>query len=92
MNPLMQDTSHTIGVNSQLAQAAQSVKRMMEMLNATKNPQTAIMQAAQQNQQLGTVMQMCQGRNPQEVFVEQCKQHGMDPDETMRQIQQMLSR
>ena len=74
-----------------IQQMAQSAKRMMGMLNTVKNPQQALMQVAQQNPQLNAVMQMCQGRNPKEVFVEQCKAHGLNPDETMKQIQSMMS-
>lgn len=71
-------------------QAVQSVRRMMEMLRMAKNPQAAIMQAAQQNPILGNVMQMCNGKNPQTVFMEQCQQHGLDPNLAMRQVQSML--
>lgn len=74
----------------QLQAAAQSAKNMMGMLRAAKNPQAAIMQAAQQNPQLGAVMQMCQGRSPQAVFEDQCKQHGLDPNQTLQQIQSIL--
>ncbi len=66
-----------------IRQAAQSAKRMMGMLQAVKNPQQALMMAAQQNPQLNVVMQMCQGRNPQEVFYEECKKSGVNPDEVM---------
>lgn len=61
-------------------QAAQSAKRMMGMLNAVKNPQQALMQVAQQNPQLNAVMQMIGGRNPQEVYMEECQKHGVDPN------------
>lgn len=84
MNPLMGGMP---GINMQ---AIHSVKRMMGMLQMAKNPQQAIMQAAQQNPMLGNIVQMCNGRNPKDVFAEQCKQHGLDPDSTMKQIQQMI--
>lgn len=63
-----------------LRQAAQSAKKMMGMLNGVKNPQQALMMAAQQNPQLNTVMQIVGDRNPQEVFYEQCKKNGIDPN------------
>lgn len=90
MNPLMQSMPAMGGVNQQMMQAVQSVKRMMGALRAVQNPQVAIMQAAQQNPQLGAVVQMCQGRNPQDVFADECKKHGLDPNQTMQQIQSML--
>lgn len=61
-------------------QAAQSAKKMMGMLQSVKNPQQALMAAAQQNPQLNAVMQMCQGKDPQSVFYEQCKKQGVDPN------------
>lgn len=69
-----------IGGQNNLMQAAQSAKKMMGMLRGVKNPQQALMAVAQQNPQLNTVMQMVGGRNPQEVFYEQCKKNGVDPN------------
>lgn len=92
MNPLAQMMG---GMPSMMGgidpQAIQSVKRMAGMLRAVKNPQAAMMQVAKQNPMLGTVMQMCQGKNPQTVFEDECKKHGLDPNQTMQQIQQMIS-
>lgn len=67
-----------------IKQAAQSAKRMMGMLQAVKDPKKALEMAAQQNPQLNAVMQMCQGRNPQEVFYEECQKAGVNPDEVMK--------
>lgn len=69
----------------------QQIKQTMNALKSVANPMQAIMQAAQQNPQLGAVMQMCQGRNPQEVFMEKCQQNGVDPNAAIQQIRQMLS-
>lgn len=92
MNPLAQMMGGMPSMMSGIdPQAIQSVKRMVGMLRAAKNPQAAMMQVTQQNPMLGTVMQMCQGKNPQAVFEEECKKHGLDPNQTMQQIQQMLS-
>lgn len=66
-----------------IRQAAQSAKRMMNMLGAVKDPQKALMTVAQQNPQLNMVMQMCQGRNPEEVFREECQKAGVNPDEVI---------
>lgn len=66
-----------------IRQAAQSAKRMMGMLQAVKDPQKALEMAAQQNPQLNAVMQMCQGRNPEQVFREECQKAGVNPEEVM---------
>jgi len=71
---------------SMVQKAAQSAKRMMGMLNTVKNPQQALMAAAQQNPQLNAVMQMCQGRNPQEVFYEECKKKGINPEDVLKEL------
>lgn len=90
MNPLIGGNPAMGGMPGLNIEAIQSVKRMMQILNMAKNPQAAIMQAAQQNPMLGFVMQMCNGRSPKAVFEEQCKQHGIDPNSAMNQIQSML--
>lgn len=90
-NPLMgmiggtPATSPAMGANN-LMQAAQSAKRMMGMLNSVKNPQQALMAAAQQNPQLSAVMQMCQGKDPKQVFYDECKKHNVDPEQVMSML------
>ena len=70
-------------ISPQIKEAAQSAKRMISMLRAAKNPQQAIMQAAQQNPQLNAVMQMLGGRDPQQVFYEECQKHGVNPNDVL---------
>lgn len=83
MNPLMQGMGMTSGVNQQ---ALQQVKRIMNMFRAASNPQQMLMQAAQQNPAIGTVMQMCNGKNPKDVFYEQCQKMGVNPDDIINQL------
>lgn len=83
MNPLMQGMGIDGGVNPQ---AIQQVKQMMNMFRAASNPQQILMQAAQQNPAIGTVMQMCNGKNPKDVFYEQCKKMGVNPDDIINQL------
>lgn len=83
MNPLMGNTPAMGGAN---AQAVQSVKRMMGMLRAAQNPRQAFMQAAQSNPALGAVMQMCNGKDPQQVFYAECQRRGVNPDDILNQL------
>lgn len=83
MNPLMQGMCMGGGANPQ---AIQQVKRMMNMFRAASNPQQMLMQAAQQNPAIGTVMQMCNGKNPKDVFYEQCQKMGVNPDDIINQL------
>lgn len=62
------------------------LKNMMTMLNGAQNPQAALNMIAQQNPQMAQVMQLVQGRNPQEVFYEMCKQKGVNPDDILNQL------
>lgn len=83
MNPLMHGIGMTSGVNQQ---ALQQVKRIMTMFRASSNPQQMLMQAAQHNPAIGTVMQMCMGKNPKDVFFEQCQKMGVSPDDIINQL------
>jgi hypothetical protein len=78
MNPLMMG-----GVNPQ---AIQKVRQMMNAVKTMQDPQQAISQMVGQNPQLGAVMQMCQGKNPKDVFYEQCQQRGIDPESILSQL------
>lgn len=83
MNPLMHGMGMTNGVNPQVIQ---QVKRMMNMFRSASNPQQMLMQAAQQNPAISTVMQMCNGKNPKYVFYEQCQKMGVNPDDIINQL------
>lgn len=73
-------------MNNQSGQMVQSFQRMAQMLKGAKNPEAAIMQLAQQNPQVSQIMQMCQGRNPKEVFLQECQNRGIDPEQIMSQL------
>ena len=83
-NPLMSNMSNPqAGINPQ---ALQSIKQMMNAFKAMSNPQQALMQMAHQNQQLKSVMQMLNGRNPKYVFMEECQKRGIDPNTIINQL------
>lgn len=83
MNSLFGGSAPTGGMN---AQAIQSVKRMMNMLQIAQNPQQAIMDAARQNPALNTVMQMVSGKDPQQVFYAECQRRGVNPEDILSQL------
>ncbi len=80
MNPLGNGNVNVGGITPQMRQGIQQVKGLMQMANG--NP----MALMQNNPQLAQVMQMCQGQNPQQVFVAMCKQRGIDPDAFMNEL------
>ncbi len=69
-----------------LRQAAQSAKKMMGMLNGVKNPQQALMMTAQKNPELNAVMQMVGGRDPRQVFYEECQKGGINPEDILKEL------
>lgn len=61
-------------------------QRMARMLQSANDPAAAINALAQQNPQVRQVMQMCSGKNPRDVFIQECKNRGINPDELMSQL------
>jgi hypothetical protein len=64
----------------------QQVKQMMNMFKTMKNPQSAIMQMAQSNPQINSIMQLVGNRNPKDVFMEECQKRGIDPNMIINQL------
>lgn len=62
------------------------IKNMLNMLNSAQNPQAALNMLAQKNPQMAQVMQLVQGRNPQQVFYEMCRQQHVNPDDILNQL------
>jgi hypothetical protein len=71
------------GINPQ---ALQQVKQMMNAIKTMQNPQQAFQQMMGQNPQMNAVMQMCQGKDPKEVFYAECKKRGVDPESILSQL------
>lgn len=65
-----------------IRQAAQSAKRMMGMLQAVKDPMSVIRQVPA----LNAAYEMCNGRSFQEVYMEECKKNGVDPDIILNEL------
>ena len=78
MNPL--GNGNMGGIPMQFQNNIQQVKALMQMANG--NP----MALAQQNPMFAQVMQMCQGKDPQKMFYEICKQRGIDPEMILREL------
>ena len=62
------------------------LKNMLTLVNAQQNPQAILQQVAQKNPQMAQVMQLVQGKNPQQVFYDMCKQKGVDPESILSQL------
>ena len=64
------------------------IKRMAQMVNSARNPQQVLAHLAQNNPQVKSVMDLCQGRNPEQVFRYMCAQRGINPDEVIQALKQ----
>lgn len=86
-NPLMGSVPTTVptapGMNTQ---ALQSVRRMVGMYRATKNPRAALQNLAQQNPGIAQIMQMAGPGGLQGMFHRLCQEQGVDPNAVLQQI------
>lgn len=65
----------------------QSIKRMMNMYRAAKNPQEALQQMAQQNPMINGLMQIgSQNGGLQNTFYTMCKEQGVDPNVILNEL------
>ena len=62
------------------------VKQAFQMLKMAQNPQAMLQQIAQTNPQLANVLQMCNGKNPEQLFYSLCRQNGIDPNSILNQL------
>lgn len=85
-NPLNNLFSQIPQQNNGFLQKIQNFQRMASLLKSSNNPQAAIMQLAQQNPQMKQILNLCNGKNPKDVFMEECKNRGINPDEIISQL------
>lgn len=81
MNILNQNQT---GMPPQFMRGIQEVKKMMSMMSG--NPMQSIAGIMQQNPAISQVIQMCNGKNPEAVFREICKNKGIDADKFMEEL------
>lgn len=73
-NPLM-------GMLGGNAPAQNSMTQMIGMLKNSGNPAAMIQNMAQSDPAIKKAMDMCRGKNPQQVFMEQCQSQGINPQQ-----------
>ena len=64
----------------------QQMKQAMSAFRAMSNPQQALQMIAQQNPESASILQMAQGKNPVEIFRQECRKHGKDPEQMMKAL------
>lgn len=85
-NPLNNLFSQIPQQNNGFLNNIQNFQRIVSLLKSSNNPQAAIMQLAQQNPQMKQILNLCNGKNPKDVFMEECKNRGINPDEIISQL------
>lgn len=81
MNPLLKMIVGNAG-NSNIA----AIKKMMNMLKATQNPQAALNMVAQQNPMIAQITKDS-GGDYKSYFYKLCEQKGVNPDDILNQLQ-----
>ena len=76
MNPLLTMMG---GSGTNPMAAMMQAMSVVNQIRQTGNPQAAINAMAQQNPNIKKAMDMCKGKNPEQVFKQMCQQNGMDP-------------
>lgn len=71
-NPLM-------GMMGGNAPQQNSMMQMIGLLKNAGNPAAMLQNMAQSDPAIKKAMDMCQGKNPQQVFMEQCQAQGINP-------------
>lgn len=84
-NPLMGMMGGTSAAGMNMGMIHQ-MKQAMGAFRAMSNPQQAIQMISQQNPESASILQMAQGRNPVEIFREECRKHGKDPEQMMKML------
>lgn len=63
-----------------------AIGNMVNMIGALNNPQKAIQQMVSQNPKMAQIIQMCNGKNPKDVFMAECQRRGVDPQQILSQL------
>lgn len=68
------------------APAQNNIAQMIGMLKNAGNPAAMIQNMAQSDPAIKKAMDMCQGKNPQQVFMEQCQAQGINPQQIISNL------
>lgn len=78
MNPLMSMIGGMGGGNNPIPAMMQAIG-VINQIKKTGNPQAALNQMAQSNPNIKQAMNLCKGKDPQQIFENGCRQNGIDP-------------
>lgn len=61
----------------------EQLKQIIAMVRNSNNPMAMLQTMAQSNPQINQVLQMCQGKNAEEVFYSMAQRMGVNPQEVL---------
>lgn len=62
------------------------IKGMFNFMKMAKNPNQALMDMANKNPRMQQVVNMCQGKNPKDVFYSKCSEMGVNPEDILNMM------
>ena len=62
------------------------MQKMMGFMRGAQNPGAMLQSMAQNNPNIKKAMDMCNGRNPKDVFMEMCQKNGMNPNDIVNKL------
>lgn len=77
MNPLMSMIGNMGGGNNPMSAMMQAMG-VINQIRKSGNPQATINQMAQSNPNIKQAMDLCKGKNPQQIFEDTCRKNGME--------------
>lgn len=66
-----------------------SLANMVKMLEGSGNGNKALQMLAGTNPQVKSIMDMCSGKNPRDVFIQECQNRGVNPQYALNVLAQI---
>ena len=83
-NPFYTETKTESYINN-----SSEIRNAYNVFKTSQNPMQTFMRMAQKNPSLQPIMQMLnRGVNPQKIFLDMCKERGINPQEFLNQFRQ----
>lgn len=80
MNPLMSM------ISGGMPQGVSNLMKMVGVVRNSGNPGAVLQNMAQNNPAIKQAMDLCQGKNPRDVFMQECQNRGVNPQQIMSMI------
>lgn len=81
---------HQVGLNTNIAQALDMVKPLINIAKTSQNPQKTINELCAKNPQINSIIKMLNGKSPDAVLYSTLKSNGIDPNEIYKYLQQSV--